>query len=647
MSSFKPRTRKPRNRNPHVRSAAVLAITVLGPTFAAAEEPIREVVVTALRSPFSIDHVPASLRVIDRETIERSGARDLSDLLRHHGAVQIRDSQGNNRNSHVSLRGFGATANVLILVDGRRLNNPDMFDPDLTQVALANVERIEILEGDAGVVHGDQAVGGVINIITRRANEARGQASVGIGSFDNERYRLMHENRFDQGFFYRVAVDVERGDGYRRNDSIDYKQFSGRLGHGYGRGELYWEGVKTHRDDLLSGALSLAELRDDRRQSGNSFNRYDIDTTVHRLVWDHALTEQLRLLVDYSDRDEDVVVDGGSQWGTTLTRQNRRNRFFAPRLVWQQDGYRVTAGADVERVDYDFELESMFGLTANSQYHRKNSYWTQLNMAATERLDAQLGVRRARTEVDVKSDGFDYDKSATVYQAGVNWRGDGWRLFLNHSESYRFSLADENVNMLTGTLNLLDVQRGRNWELGGEVLFDAVVLRAALFEQRTRNEIGYDEALGNNVNLDDTRRQGVTVEADWNLSDRVTINGLYRWMDARFREGAYQDNRLPSVARNLVKLQASVRATDWLDGYVEWSWQSDQKLDFANDAEQGGYSLTNVALRAQWESWSLQARVNNLTDKRYIEYRVYDAWSGVGYYPSPRRNYSLTLTYDF
>lgn len=626
---------------------ALLLVAVLVPISGVTEEAIREVVVTALRSPFSIDHVPASVRVIDRDTIERSGARDLSDVLRHHGAVQIRDSQGNNRNSQVSLRGFGSTANVLILIDGRRLNNPDMFDPDLTQVVLANVERIEVLEGDAGVVHGDQAVGGVINIITRRATGPRGQVSATVGSYDHERYRLMHENRFEQGVFYQVAANRERGDGYRRNDSIDYEQYSARLGYGYDGGEVYWEGVQTDRDDLLSGALSIDQLRDDRRQTGLSFNRYQIDTTVHRLFWDHALNEQWRLLVDVSERDEEVVVAGVSQYGTTSTLQDRRQRLFAPRLLWQQAGHRVSVGFDWEQVDYDFDLLTLYGPTTNIQDHKKKSYWAQWNMAATERLDVQLGVRRARTDVDIKSDDLDYDRSATVYQSGLNWRGEGWRVFLNYSQSYRFALADENVDMVYGQLNLLDVQHGRNWELGGERLFDSVLLRGSLFDQRTRDEIGFDEGLGSNVNLDDTRRRGATLEADWTVSDRVSVSGLYRWMDARFRDGVLKGNRLPNAARHLVKLQASVRATDWLDGHVEWAWHSDQKLDIDNNAEQAGYALANVAVRARWQAWTLQARINNLTDKRYIEYRSYNSWDGVGYYPSPERNYSLSLTYDF
>ena len=148
-----------------------------------------EVIVTATRSPYSIQRVPATLRVISQEDIQNSAAHNVADLLRNQGTVQVRDSMGNGRDARLSLRGFGASANALVLVDGRKLNNSDLGGPDLTAVALSDVERIEILEGGAGALYGDQAVGGVINIITRKVSKRQGQVVAGRGSYDGENYR--------------------------------------------------------------------------------------------------------------------------------------------------------------------------------------------------------------------------------------------------------------------------------------------------------------------------------------------------------------------------------------------------------------------------------------------------------------------------
>ncbi|MFA7592969.1 MAG: TonB-dependent receptor plug domain-containing protein, partial [Thiohalobacteraceae bacterium] len=130
---------------------------------------LEPVVVSATRSLQSSVPTPAAISIIDRTEIEASGALQITEVLRGRGGVQLSDPYGDGSRAVIGMRGFGenAAANTLILVDGRRLNNSDLAAPDLNSIALKDVERIEIIHGSAGVLFGDQAVGGVINIITR------------------------------------------------------------------------------------------------------------------------------------------------------------------------------------------------------------------------------------------------------------------------------------------------------------------------------------------------------------------------------------------------------------------------------------------------------------------------------------------------
>ncbi|NOQ87761.1 MAG: TonB-dependent receptor plug domain-containing protein, partial [Gammaproteobacteria bacterium] len=131
---------------------------------------IPSVVVSAARTEQSTLTTPASITVITRKQIEDSGSTHIVEVLRGQGGVQIKDLYGDGSRATVDMRGFGDSAgsNTLILIDGRRLNNPDIGAPDLNSIALDDVERIEVVQGSAGVLFGDQAVGGVINIITRK-----------------------------------------------------------------------------------------------------------------------------------------------------------------------------------------------------------------------------------------------------------------------------------------------------------------------------------------------------------------------------------------------------------------------------------------------------------------------------------------------
>ena len=146
----------------------ILSLLVLLPIFAYADmEPI---IVTPTRTAQTENKSSATVYVLSREEIEKSGARTTSDLLRGIPGIQIDDLFGNGTETNISVRGFSSTANAntLVLVNGRRLNHSDTSSPDLHHIFPKDIERIEVLVGSAGSLYGDQAVGGVINIITRR-----------------------------------------------------------------------------------------------------------------------------------------------------------------------------------------------------------------------------------------------------------------------------------------------------------------------------------------------------------------------------------------------------------------------------------------------------------------------------------------------
>jgi iron complex outermembrane receptor protein len=138
-------------------------------------EPVEldTVVVTGTRTEQEIKKIPANVSVIDREDIRNSTAKTVVDLLRGEQGIVVRDLLGNGKNASVDMRGFGesAAANSLVMIDGRRVNAIDLSGTDWTQIPLDQVERVEIVRGTGTVLYGDNAVGGVINIITKLPSE--------------------------------------------------------------------------------------------------------------------------------------------------------------------------------------------------------------------------------------------------------------------------------------------------------------------------------------------------------------------------------------------------------------------------------------------------------------------------------------------
>src|SRR6185369_10536732 len=137
--------------------------------------------------------VGASASVITAQDIARSPSYNLPDILAQVPGVQLTTLYGvtaNGARTSVDLRGFGAfaTSNTLILVNGRRLNDVDMAQVDLSTIPLQSIERIEITRGNSGaVLYGDNAVGGLINIVLKNGvggPPVSGRVEAGVGSFN-------------------------------------------------------------------------------------------------------------------------------------------------------------------------------------------------------------------------------------------------------------------------------------------------------------------------------------------------------------------------------------------------------------------------------------------------------------------------------
>ncbi|RLB01803.1 MAG: hypothetical protein DRG59_13545, partial [Deltaproteobacteria bacterium] len=125
-----------------------------------------EMVITATREPDIIKKVPKNVSVITAEDIAMAPSNSIVDLLSREASLNLRSMFGNDKKAGLDIRGMGDTyvSNVIVMVDGFKLNPPDMAGADFSTIPLDQVERIEIVRGAGSVLYGNGAVGGVINI---------------------------------------------------------------------------------------------------------------------------------------------------------------------------------------------------------------------------------------------------------------------------------------------------------------------------------------------------------------------------------------------------------------------------------------------------------------------------------------------------
>ena len=610
---------------------------------------LKEIVVTATRSSYDLEKAPVSVRVIDRQAIANSTALSVAGLLRNEGSLQITDSIGNGHDVRLSLRGMSGDSNALVLIDGRKLNNTDMANVDLTAVSLQEIERIEIFEGGAGVLFGGQAVGGVINIITRRGEQNLGHVSLGLGSYEARDASLFYAGTQDE-IDYQVSVNKTQADGYRDGTDVDDTNSSVKLGYRYSQGEIFFDGRKIDNQYYLPGGLREAGLESNRKQTGSAYNDYTTDSNIYQFGINHRFNDKVTMIVSASERDEAYFIESDSpSMGQATVNQDRNAQIFEPRLMINLDRMDIVTGVDIENFDYTINTLSIFGPYKTLHRHKRQSEYLQAILSPDSNTNFSLGVRHANADVRVTGDDDSvsvYDNSLTVYQIGLSHKiSDDLRFYINRDENFRFALADENVSY--GAVINLKPQEGVSWELGSVWNSEDLSLRWLLFQQDLENEIRYNDSTWSNENSDDTQRKGSTIDIGWAVNNRLNVDVTATVMDAKVVKGALMNKTIPGVSDQTAKVSAQFSPVNNLNLYLEAVYTGGMHIDRNNEEpELGGYTLANIGANYQWDNFKVRARLNNITGKQYSEYVVFSG-GAPAYYPSAEENFNLALEYSF
>src|SRR5437660_4118981 len=209
-----------------------LAVSVLAAE--SSPESLEEVVVTSTRlprEPVDPRTLPAKVTVITSEDIARSGAKTVQEAIQWSTGIVMFDEVGNAFEQRVDLRGFNnqPVPATSVFVDGVRVNEPDFNGLNFYLIPIEAVERIEIIPG-ASAIYGKNALGGVINIITKRARERRFMtAETLFGSFDRERYSINSGGPLGK-FDHLATFTRETEDGFRDESDARIKRGLGKLG---------------------------------------------------------------------------------------------------------------------------------------------------------------------------------------------------------------------------------------------------------------------------------------------------------------------------------------------------------------------------------------------------------------------------------
>ncbi len=251
----------------YLRILAICALLISAQSASSAEVEMGQVVVTATRTEQKLADVPQSTSVISKEEIMSSPDRTLPEVIQRVPGVQVIQNGPLGSISSAQIRG-SESGQVLIMINGRRLNDAQagMYDLSTLPVSKEDIERIEVLRGGASALYGADAMGGVINIITKSpSKEALTRASASFGRFGTQEYSLAH--RWKPGAFeYGLSISREHSLGFRPNSDCDAWILGGELGYEFGpKSELTFS-IRTIQKEIGTPGLISSPDPDDRQK---------------------------------------------------------------------------------------------------------------------------------------------------------------------------------------------------------------------------------------------------------------------------------------------------------------------------------------------------------------------------------------------
>ncbi|MDH4072011.1 MAG: TonB-dependent receptor [Gammaproteobacteria bacterium] len=528
--------------------AAALAIAAT-PAWSREGEISDTIIVTATRTGISLGEAIVPVEVITRDEIELSMAADLAELLRFEAGIDIGRNGGPGQATSVFLRGTESN-HTLVLIDGLRVNPGTIGGAAIQNIAPEMIERVEIVKGARSALYGTDAIGGVINIITRRSQPSYAEAGMGGGSFDTLMGDFAAGGTSDAGEFG-VSLNYSDTDGFPPSTSSDIDRgytnttisLHGGLNAGNGFvGLRHWSAAG--RTEYLDFFLSPLDQDFENRSTALEWQTPFAESLESRLVVGHMsdeitqnqsadFVESSRFSVDWQlsySTDTHILTAGAYHvdedasslsFGSGFDESTRSSAIFV-QDQWHRDRHRAfvalrytdheTFGGETTwNAEYAFELHEDWTLTAGLAHAFRAP-------DATDRFGFG-GNPALRPEI------------ADEVQAGLRYAPGG-----RHSvslEIYRNDIDDLiEFDLNTFTLENLARAEIRGAELGWDFRGDGFSLSASIVRQSAENPVSgsrllrrAEESMTVSIARDVGRhRIGVSVLAS---GDREDFGGVF------------------------------------------------------------------------------------------------------------------------
>ena len=603
-----------------------------------------EIIVTASRIEEDSKTTPAYVRVIPEEEIDKKAT--ILDVLKTIPDIAVRELSPAKQS--ITMGGFGSNgfARTLILINGRPVNRPDMASFDWNSITLASVSRIEIVKGSMSSQYGDQAVAGVINIITKQPEGLTATVSASITDTlsNNESVFVSYGNETTG-----VALGLNRIDNNSTRDRSDstilsanidsFYNFAGietNLGFNYSNSEYQLPGGIS--EDQFNDDPDVADDQEDEGESLSYGVNGSVDFTLRSIAFSIPISYSVQ---DYSSNITSWFLFSDTNIGTTTTGLQLDGDYFVG------DSIVITpiGGLDLKRSAIEVKKYTDSTRTTESSksdvLRTDSGIWVRTKVNYVDTFIFDGGIRYGYSLLDTDPS---IVHTPLVYDIGMAWLPSSeFRLSVKYGRVFRYPLLEEQYESSYTVLNTdLIPETGNNFTASLDYTQNNFRVTVSPYFISMEDEIAYVGSwpTGKNENIGSTIHYGVSVETGYS-EGIISLHTGYAYDHAEFSDTGKIIPRVPEhTVFGVVEVTPIKAVTVSSDGRYSSEFYTD---DDNTDSVPGRFEWN---MRADWiinEDFTVYLAAKNILDDRTPT----SAYGNTSWYPMPGRTFETGLKWVY
>jgi iron complex outermembrane recepter protein len=606
---------------------------------------------------------PFASEVYSKKEIEKSHSKELYEFLNTQTSISTLPAYGNSFSQKIDMRGYGmgdGYENVVISLNGRRLNNIDMSPQLLSSISLDSIEKIEIIKGSGSVEYGDGANAGVINILTKDTDGAVLKSYIGdnglwFGSLGvgvkEEKFTLSgYIDNYSHDGFKEVSHDGTKDDSWSRNTSLKLTV------NPMENVTLNLSKAFLKMDVTYANALTLAQYNQDI---------YTIPTSLYSdtLYQSDVLNYGIGYKVN-----EHISIDA------QVFDEAKKVKSYYASSGGRIDGSYAYNSYDAKLNYTHGNLKALMGLQGFDGEKKTQSTWSPDNTVTKENLgiyakaDYALGNNTFSAGARNESIHYTFNDSLShlkdtysqnAYDAGYNYKlTNTMSFFTNLNHSFQapnidrlFSASYDAFWNYAGTVfnGFIEPMKADTLNIGINYLSTYHTMKMTVFLSSIENEIYYNNATYTNTNLKKTEKKGLEFYDKYNLLSNVFTTLNYTYVNTKIVDdglsGYFNGRHVPGVSPHTIKVGLGYSPRKPITLLLSETYKSRAYAMDDFDGSYGkmpSYCVSDFSATYIYKNYEFFAKINNILDEKNAMFS--DSGAKLGVYPI---NYERTFMVGF